>query len=46
MAQFRAFLAMQNRALGATETIPGTVQGLLAAASQLVEKLAPGCVAD
>ena len=32
--------------LGATETIPGNVQGRRAAVSQLLEKLAPGCVAD
>ena len=46
MARFRDFLAMRNRALGATETIPGNVLGLRAAVSQMVEKLAPGCVAD
>jgi len=31
---------------GATETIPGNVLGLLAAVSQMVEKIDPGCVAD
>ena len=46
MARFRDFLAMRNRALGAKETIPGNVLGLRAAVSQMVEKLAPGCVAD
>ena len=45
-AGFRDFRAPTKVPSGATETIPDNVQGLRAGVSQLVEKLAPGCVAD